>query len=59
MTFPSQIKSKTVLLLSEPTSLPLQPDGLHHPVVVKENATTGDAELLPLDSFSAILLSQF
>lgn len=52
-----------MLLLSEPTALPPQPDGLHHPVVVRENATTGDGELLPQDKrFSAafsVLLPQF
>ncbi len=48
MTFPlPKSKAGQCFLLSEPTSLPLQPHELHHPVVVRENATTGDAELLP------------
>lgn len=36
-------------MLGEPTSLPPQPDELHHPVVVRENATAGDSDLLPQD----------
>lgn len=44
--FPSEIKSRTALLLSEPTSPAPQTDELHHPVVVRETATAGDTKLL-------------
>lgn len=64
MTFPlPKSKAGQCFLLSEPTSLPLQPHELHHPVVAREKATTGDAELLPMDKWFfaifSLLLSQF
>lgn len=60
--FPSQMKSRTVLLLSEPTSLPLQPNELHHPVVVMRKSYYWRHRTAPpgqIVFFFRVLLSQF